>query len=106
MDLLDEDGRCRRTDLLPAECGCAAHRGGEVVDLGEHRNHLSRNALLDLTEGLLISHVRTAKYDGRCKLDSRHKIEAGSEIGLAVQDEDLNDEVGWVCELCVRTITT
>jgi hypothetical protein len=74
--LLDEDGRCRRTELLPSECGCTAHRGG------------------------------------RCALTPSHRIQAGSEIGMAVQEDDicseeegLWSEVGWVCEQCVRTIT-
>lgn len=25
--LLDEDGRCRTTELLPEQCGCRRHRG-------------------------------------------------------------------------------
>jgi hypothetical protein len=87
--LIDEDGRCRRTELLPSECGCAAHRGGEALP----------------TEGVLVSRFLIAKYDGRCALTPSHRIQAGSEIGMAVQEDDIYSEVGWVCEQCVRTIT-
>jgi hypothetical protein len=88
--LIDEDGRCRRTDLLPSDCGCAAHRGGETVDE---------------FEGVLISRFLTAKYEGRCALDRSHRIELGELIGRAVQESNLNDEIGWVCESCCDNLT-
>lgn len=103
--LLDEDGRCTRTELLPSDCGCAAHRGGEAIEDLEGEGAARKQKYLDdLTEGLLVHRFRTAKYDGRCVLDRRHVVEAGSEIGLVVREEDLAETIGWVCELCVRTI--
>lgn len=94
--LLDEDGRCVRTDFLPDECGCVAHRGGrtpeEEADDVDYRLYL-------------IDRFRIAKFSTRCKLVPAHQIEAGDDIGLAVLEEDISKPIGWVCPACVEGIT-
>lgn len=94
-DLLDEDGRCRTTELLPKECACAAHRGGE----GEEELAAQPNY-----ERYLIQRFRLARYQGRCKLVPAHVIEPSDQIGLAVYESQIDKEFGWVCTYCVEAI--
>lgn len=77
--LLDEDGRCRLTDLLPAQCACEHHRNSEVVQ------RLS---------GVTFDRYIDAMFEGPCALSEEHRIEVGDRIG--------HTEQGWACNRCVR----
>lgn len=77
--MVDEDGRCVLTGLLPDQCACKHHRNSEVA------------ARLD---GVTFERYMTAMFDGRCALDPEHEIEAGDRIGKTEQ--------GWACNRCVR----
>lgn len=79
LPLLDEDGRCRRTGLLPDQCGCEAHRNSELV---QRFDDVTFNAFMD------------AQYDGQCALVDEHRIQAGTRIG--------HTEHGWACNRCVQ----
>lgn len=92
--LLDEDGYCRKTDLLPYECGCAAHRGGVVVDL-EVEPRPESKARPKIKTG----NVRQAQYDGECALEPLHAIAVGDVIARAI-DAGTYAPIGWVCEAC------
>jgi hypothetical protein len=93
--MLDEDGRCRKTDLFPEQCGCIHHRGGEELDDSQGATEY---------DGLLISRFLIAHYNGKCAITPSHKIEAGSDIGMVVHEDDIHKNLGWACETCVRTI--
>lgn len=94
-DLLDEDGRCRKTDLLPETCGCARHRGGKTPE---------EEAAVPYQD-YLIHRFIISKFHGQCKLVPSHYIEAGDDIGLAVEEQDISKPLGWVCTACVNNIT-
>lgn len=91
---LDEDGRCRLTDLLPSECGCAAHRGGEVISLEEKDHPLSNYY------GVFVSRFISSRYEGKCALYPHNHVIAIEElIGFAVKEKS-GEEIGWVCQEC------
>lgn len=97
--LLDEDGYCRLSDLLPDQCGCAAHRGGEVIDLTEpRREHKEPRSL----QGVYSEKFISAKYAGHCALYHEHVIEEQDIICLAMDSR--GQEIGWTCEACCNQI--
>lgn len=99
--LLDEDGRCRRTDLLPGECGCAGHRGGEVIELDrEPRKRVDFSA--HVLDELEVKSLRQAQYSGWCSLDPSHEILLRHDIGFVVSEDGVG--LGWACAQCVSEI--
>lgn len=101
--LLDEDGYCRKTDLLPYECGCDGHRGGEVVDLAEGRAGFLPSESVDFTDLQVLSQT-TAKYHGRCPLCHVPMEPYHSTLYLVADSE--GETIGWVCTGCAQRVSS
>ena len=91
---LDDDGRCLRTELRPAECGCSEHRNSEQIDAKAFK---IRNTVL-------------AVRDGVCVLNEDHLIVVDDEIGMVTEEAGAGGRTvvgiahGWACARCTREI--
>lgn len=102
--LLDEDGRCRKSDLFPTECACDKHRGGEVIDMEEHPRGRKPDPDFryeDFTvDELYIAWTMKAQYGGGQCPGCGHIIVTDSLIGL-LKIVESDKDIAWVCKACI-----
>jgi hypothetical protein len=86
--LLEEDGRCVLSGLLPDQCGCRDHRNSDPDDR------------VTADYAFIVTDTTMARYYGRCALEIAHRIQPGDEMSMAVQYDNPNVQIGWICADC------